>query len=359
MRPICASIGWVTYAVSLLLDIILKPIMLKLDSYIMSSATLAKEFQTTIFPSECALLSADVDSLYPSIDLNRGLDAINEALQKTSTQDREFTIYLLRWVLFNNILEFNGKLYLQVRGTAMGTPCAVVFACIFMGMLERRALSLARERLMIPLYYKRFIDDILIIANSLQECQLLQTILNEMDATIKITGIPSKDNTNFLDVIIYKGQDFIHTQKLDLDLFQKPTNKFLFLPYNSEHAPHVFQGWVTGYIQRLRINITNDYHYMSRRFDFWTQLSERGYPASKLAQYFNYYPSRSTLLANIRTKPRTQDTAEAFIVFKIRMSTRTLSILKQLKKALEIIPIEQESGTYHNPKLKQILRNRM
>ena len=147
MRPICASIGWVTYAVSLFLDIILKPIMLKLDSYIMSSATLAKEFQTTIFPPECALLSADVDSLYPSIDLNRGLDAINEALQtaKTSTQDREFTIYLLRWVLFNNILEFNGKLYLQVRGTAMGTPCAVVFACIFMGMLERRALSLARE----------------------------------------------------------------------------------------------------------------------------------------------------------------------------------------------------------------------
>jgi hypothetical protein len=42
MRPICASIGWVTYAVSVLLDIILKPIMLKLDSYIMSSATTAK-----------------------------------------------------------------------------------------------------------------------------------------------------------------------------------------------------------------------------------------------------------------------------------------------------------------------------
>jgi hypothetical protein len=32
MRPICASIGWVTYAVSVLLDIILKPIMLRLNS---------------------------------------------------------------------------------------------------------------------------------------------------------------------------------------------------------------------------------------------------------------------------------------------------------------------------------------
>jgi hypothetical protein len=361
MRPICASIGWVTYAVSVLLDIILKPIMLRLDSYIMSSATIAKELNTTTFPINCALLSADVDSLYPSIDINRGLDAINEALieAKTPSTDREFTIFLLRWVLYNNVIEFNGKLYLQIRGTAMGTPCAVVFACIFMGMLERKALSLARERLMIPLYYKRFIDDILIIARSLQECQLLQTILNEMDKTINTTGTPSNENTNFLDIIIYKGPEFADTQIFDLDLYQKPSNKFLFLPHNSEHAPHVFQGWVTGYIQRLRINITNDYHYYIKRIDFWTQLAERGYPAYKLDQYFSYYPQRHVLLQNIRTRPKPLATREAFIVFKIRMSTRTMSILKQLKKALDIIPIEHELGTYHNPKLKQILRNRI
>jgi hypothetical protein len=159
MRPICVSVGWVTYAVSVLLGIILKPIMQNLDSYIMSSATIAKEFNTTTFPAECALLSADVDSLYPSIDINRGFDAINEALKETTNTlktDREFTIFLLRWVLYNNVLEFNGKQCLHIRGTAMGTPCAVVFSCIFMGMLERKALSQA-----LPLYYKLFIDDIL------------------------------------------------------------------------------------------------------------------------------------------------------------------------------------------------------
>ena len=98
----------------------------------MSSATIAKELNTTTFPTECALLSADVDSLYLSIDINRGLDAINEALKEASTSntDRDFTIFLLRWVLYNNVIEFNGKLYLQIRGTAMGTPCAVVFARI-------------------------------------------------------------------------------------------------------------------------------------------------------------------------------------------------------------------------------------
>ena len=145
--------------------------------------------------------------------------------------------------------------------------------------------------------------------------------LNEMDKTIKTTGTPSNEKTNFLDIIIYKGPDFANTQIFDLDLYQKPSNKFLFLPHNSEHAPHVFQGWLTGYIQRLRINITNDYHYFIQRCDFWTQWAERGYPAYKLDQYFDYYPRRVILLRNIRTTPKSQTTTEAFIVFKIRMST--------------------------------------
>jgi hypothetical protein len=116
---------------------------------------------------------------------------------------------------------------------------------------------------------------------------------------------------------------------------------------------------VTGYIQRLQINITNDDHYFIQRCDFWTQLATRGYPADKLDQYFNYYPRRAILLENIRTTPKSQETREAFIVFKIRMSTRTILILKQLKQALEVIPIEQESGIYHKPQLKQILKTRI
>jgi hypothetical protein len=50
VRPICASIGWVTYIVSIYLDIIPKPIMLKLQSYIMNSAALARHLDTKRIP---------------------------------------------------------------------------------------------------------------------------------------------------------------------------------------------------------------------------------------------------------------------------------------------------------------------
>ena len=103
----------------------------------MNSAALAKQLEDTIFPVDCALLSADVESLYPSIDINRGLDALNETLNSAGMpqENRQRIVLLTRWVLFNNYLEFNNKLYLQICGTAMGTPCAVVFACIFMGTI--------------------------------------------------------------------------------------------------------------------------------------------------------------------------------------------------------------------------------
>ena len=48
---------------------------------------------------------------------------------------------MLRLVLKENSFQFNGKNYLQVHGTAMGTKMAVAFANIFMADIETHILS--------------------------------------------------------------------------------------------------------------------------------------------------------------------------------------------------------------------------
>ena len=307
VRPICASIGWITYIVSIYLDIILKPIMIQLPSYIMNSASLAKELEDKSFPPTCALLAADVESLYPSIDINRGLDALDATLKdnKFPTDTRYFIIRLARWVLLNNITEFNNKLYLQTRGTAMGTPCAVVVACIYMGTIERKAwASLNHLQSISPILDYRFIDDLLIIAKSQEEAQIILDIFNSIDPLIKLTGTTSPTSANFLDLTIYKGNRFATSQRFDLDVYQKPSNQFLFLPYDSYHPDHVFQGWIRGYLGRLRINCTDDIIYHVRRSQFWSQLLERGYAELDLSTYFQYDPLHSVLIAKIRTTPK-------------------------------------------------------
>ena len=340
VRPICAAICWVTYIVSVYLDIILKPTMLQLPSYIMNSAALVKQLEHKTFPNNCALLAADVESLYPSIDINRGLDALDNALRATDMphNTRIFIVKLVRWVLYNNYLEFNGKFYLQIRGTAMGTPCAVVVACIFMGTIERQAWSILTNRNIQALLDLRYIDDFVIIANSIEDAEAILKVFNEIDPLIKLTGTISPTSCNFLDLTLYKGTRFTATGTFDSDVFQKPSNQFLFLPNSSFHPEHIFRGWIQGYISRLRLNCTDDVRYLHRRQQFRSQLAARGYSEDNLSAYFEYNPARYLLLNKIALTPKQNSTLNTKTVFKIRFSPRTSTLLPILKGALTATP---------------------
>jgi hypothetical protein len=48
---------------------------------------------------------------------------------------------MLSLVLEGNIFEFNGDLWQQKIGTAMGTKVAPTYACLFMGNLENKILQ--------------------------------------------------------------------------------------------------------------------------------------------------------------------------------------------------------------------------
>ena len=121
LRLICASCSWLTYLPSKYLAYTLQPILKSLPSYIDDSATLVRlleSIQTSVYDQ---LATADVVALYPSIIIEDGLRSLKETLyQKGLDKDHvKFILELTSWVLHNNVLTFNGKLYLQIKGTAM------------------------------------------------------------------------------------------------------------------------------------------------------------------------------------------------------------------------------------------------
>ena len=69
----------------------------------------------------------------------------------------QILIKLLTLVLKCNNFEFNGKCYLQIQGTAMGTKMAPSYANISMCRLERRLLQSVSLK---PFSWPRLIDDI-------------------------------------------------------------------------------------------------------------------------------------------------------------------------------------------------------
>ena len=138
LRPLCSTIGTPTYAASVLLDIKLQPYLSQILTYIQSSTDIILKLHSTTFPIDCSFLVADIESLYPSIPIKEGLLKLQQFLQRHYhvTKDTQLILSLAEWVLTNNMLTFNGEYYIQITGTAMGTPFAVAFACIYLAELE-------------------------------------------------------------------------------------------------------------------------------------------------------------------------------------------------------------------------------
>jgi hypothetical protein len=84
------------------------------------------------------LTAADINALYPSIQLDRGMAALRWFIeQHTSINQtlKDLCLKLAHFVLTNNYVEceeLGDASYRQIIGTAMGTSFSVVYAIIFM-----------------------------------------------------------------------------------------------------------------------------------------------------------------------------------------------------------------------------------
>ena len=104
----------------------------------------------------------DVSSLYTNIRHQDGIEALKSWLIENGTdyEKAEFIGTLAKLVLISNYFIFNGKIYLQKQGTAMGTRMAPNYAIIFMHSVEKEILNNSKLK---PRIWHHFIDDVFII----------------------------------------------------------------------------------------------------------------------------------------------------------------------------------------------------
>ena len=150
------------------------------------------------------LVTIDVSSLYTNIIHEEGLHAMQDwMLQNNISLNRtEFIKKLGNLVLKHNYFEFNGQLFLQQQGTAMGTRMAPNYAIIFMHKIETELLQKSTLQ---PTFFKRFIDDIFLIwPHGEKQLQDFLQMINSHHKTIKFTEEHSKTEIPFLDTLVYK-----------------------------------------------------------------------------------------------------------------------------------------------------------
>ena len=157
-------------------------------------------------PGSCILVVLDISSLYTNIDTDNGVKIVEEELEKMSQSQpsaKTFTCLLDKVLKLNN-LTFNGKNFVPVKGTAVGTSAAPNLANVYMSLLEDKFVYQTNwSRYIID--WVCFINDIFLIwKGTMDSLTTFIGHLNGIAPSIKFTHEISSDSLNFLDTTINK-----------------------------------------------------------------------------------------------------------------------------------------------------------
>ena len=286
-RPIISGCNSPTESLSKYLNHYLKPIVQTSPSYIKDTTHFLKIIHGLgEMPKNTILATLDVKSLYTNIPHQEGIQYCLEAIENHYKPKTPLPLkhihQMLKFILENNYFTFDDKFYLQIHGTAMGTPFAPNYANIFMTKIENQILHNAGHY-KTPLLWKRFIDDIFIIWPH-SEVELLQFLnhINTMHPTIQFEMEHSKNQVHFLDTTTFINKE----QNLESTLYVKPTDICSLLHKQSFHPDTCKQSVIYSQALRYRRIITDNETLRTKLEKLNTNLIRRGYSIQEIDQQF-------------------------------------------------------------------------
>ena len=201
LRPIIACTNGPTRTASAFLDKLLQPNMKNTKFYFKNSMHLINILSNNKIPINAYLITLDIESLYTNISRDQAIIKFTKIFN--DHPQLVFLVDLLKFVLKNNIFEFDMLTFTHTCGLAIGTKLTPALATIYIGQLEEAFLS---DRAIKPDLCVRYVDDIFLIwAHTLDEFDTFMAELNDVQERINFMSEISKENCNFLDLTIHKS----------------------------------------------------------------------------------------------------------------------------------------------------------
>ena len=245
LRPIISQVTTSTYNLAKTINKILTPYIP--SKYMLKSTNdLIDILQTT--HCEGITASLDVESLFTNVPIDPTIEIILElAYNHPNLPPPQIPKTLLKQflALCTKELPFrapDGKLYRQVEGVAMGSPLGPLFANFYMSYLENSVLSNTDNK---PTIYARYVDDIFLQIQSIEELQNLKAKF-ENNSVLKFTFELNENNKlPFLDTLIDTSDNTFHTK-----VYHKPTDSGHCLNAESECCEKYKNSVISNYLNR-------------------------------------------------------------------------------------------------------------
>ena len=292
MRPILSACNTPGYGLAKYLVPILSPITTNKYT-IKDSFSFAKELINT--PAKGTVMASfDVKSLFTNIPLNETIDIISyemfenpenesnvelsetgEKLLKCPVQDHPDEFYFYTKDTFRKLVElatldsyffFNGDIFQQVDGVAMGSPLGPTLANIFMNHMEKKWLQSCPLDFK-PTLYRRYVDDTFLLFKDVQHVSLFLTYLNSQHPNISFTSeIEENGSLPFLDIQISCNDTNFVTS-----IYRKPTFTGLMSKFN-DFAPTEYKSNLISTLICRAYRISSDYVFFNSEVDFLKKL---------------------------------------------------------------------------------------
>jgi hypothetical protein len=257
-----------------------------------NSIEIIQDLKEIHLPNNAVIFSADAESMYTNIiniDTDLALDTLKDFLTINSAHipmnfPTSLFLRVMEIVMKNNIFSFQEIFWIQLSGTAMGTPVACSYATITYGHYKNMSiLPTFTDNL---LYYKRYIDDIFVVwappvTNKMETWTTFKNTLNQWGSLEWIVEEPLQ-SLNFLDLTLH-----ISNSKILTKTYQKSMNLYLYIPSNSAHPPSCLIGPITGELRRYWLQNSNKNDFNKILTNFIQCLTERRHKLHDLIPIFH------------------------------------------------------------------------
>ena len=249
------------------------------------SRTLVRQLEGKTVARHSILVTFDVVEMYPSIDSEK---AARAGAAAAAAPQRSMVYEMLSFVLGNSFLQRGGRVYKQSSGVIMGTSCAPPVANIFMATeFEAKARSITGDNW--PDSYFRLIDDgFFMWQQSSSSLAAFVSLLESVIPGIRLQFKYASARIQYLDLWVVKDMSVAGDRvPIKFETFQKPHNRYLYIPYMSHHRPHVFKAFIRGELIRYAVTNTQLASFQQVSALFRERLLRRGYPTALVTAAFS------------------------------------------------------------------------
>ena len=292
-RPVVSQCGSISAIVSTFIDYKLQPLTKYIPSYVKNSTALLDELDKfNTLPTSAKIFTSDATAMYTNIDPDEGIDILrkylevyNKELGEKQRIDIDLICDLTDIVMRRNVFQFGSTWWHQLVGTAMGTPCACIYAIIFFAYFERQQIMVKYKRNL--LLYRRQIDDIFgIWIEDPSNPNAWNDFKQDINSYTKLDWNTEElsHRVNFLDLTIWIDKQ---SNTIQYKTYQKPMSLFLYIPAHSAHPPGVLKSIVHGLISTYKRQNSTNYDFKKQINLLYNRLLTRGYDKEVLIQLFD------------------------------------------------------------------------